>query len=84
MVEDYLLYHLLEYEKEVPANTELFEINFKTVRYLRKEASYEKKYTREEELEPFKNRNVWNACTSFITLQKYSKRKRFSLESREK
>ena len=37
-VEDCLLYHLLEHEKEVPASTELFEIYFIAIRYLRKEA----------------------------------------------
>ena len=54
-VEDYLLYHLLEQEKEVPASRELFETYFITIRYLRKEATYKKKYTREQELELFKN-----------------------------
>ena len=36
---DCLLYHLLEYEKEVSASRELFEIQFMTIRYLRKEAT---------------------------------------------
>ena len=53
MVEDCLLHHLLEYEKEVPASKELFETYFVTIRYLRKEATYGKKYTRQEELELF-------------------------------
>ena len=35
-VEDCLLYHRLEYEKEVPASRELFETYFITIRYLRK------------------------------------------------
>ena len=55
MIEDYLLHHLLEYEKEVPASRELFETYFITIRYLRKKATYGKKYTREQELELFKN-----------------------------
>ena len=42
-------------KKEVPASRELFETYFITIRYLRKEATYGKKYTREEELELFKN-----------------------------
>ena len=42
-VEDCLLYHLLEYEKKVPASRELFKTYFITVRYLRKEATYGKK-----------------------------------------
>ena len=54
-VKDCLLYHLLEYGKEVPACRERFETNFITIRYLRKEASYRNKYIREEELELFKN-----------------------------
>ena len=54
-VGDCLLYHLLEYEKEVSASRELFEIQFMTIRYLRKEAIQGNKYTREEELELFKN-----------------------------
>ena len=37
MVEDFLQYHLLEYEKEVPASRELFETYLITIRYLRKE-----------------------------------------------
>ena len=36
-VEDCLLYHLLEYEKEVPASRELFETYFIIIRYLRTE-----------------------------------------------
>ena len=54
-VEDFLLYPLLEYEKEVPASRGLFETYFIIIRYLRKEATYGNKYTREEELELFKN-----------------------------
>ena len=50
------MYHLLEYEKEVPASRKLFETYFFTVRYLRKEAAYGKKYAREQELELFKNK----------------------------
>ena len=49
------MYHFLEYEKEVPASTELFETYFMTIRYLRKEAANGNKYTRKEELELFKN-----------------------------
>ena len=55
-VEDCLLYHLLQYEKEVPpASRELLETYFITIRYLRKETTCGDKYTREEELELFKN-----------------------------
>ena len=54
-VEDCLLHHLLVYEKEVSASRELFETYFITIRYLKKEANYGKKYTREQELELFKN-----------------------------
>ena len=54
-VEDCLQYHPLEYEKEVPASRERFETYFITIRYLTKEATYGKKYTREEELGLFKN-----------------------------
>ena len=49
------MYHLLKYEKEIPASRELFETYFFTVRYLRKEGTYGKKYAREQELELFKN-----------------------------
>ena len=49
------MYHLLEYEKEVPASRKLFETYFFTTRYLRKEATDGKKYAREQELEIFKN-----------------------------
>ena len=55
MVEDFLLDHFLEYEKEVPASWELFETYFVAIRYLRKEATNGKKYTRQEELELYKN-----------------------------
>ena len=82
-VEDCRLYHLLEYEKEVPACRELFETYFITIRCLRTEATYGNKYTREEELKLFKN-NIRNALTPFITFQKYTKRKSVSLESGEK
>ena len=54
-MEDCLLYRLLDYEKEVPANRKLFGIFFTTIAYFRKEATFKKKYTREEELELFKN-----------------------------
>ena len=47
-VEDFLLCPLLEYEKEVPASRGLFETYFIIIRYLRKEATYGNKYTREE------------------------------------
>ena len=50
------MYHLLEYEKEVPASREFFEKKFLTIRYFRKEATYGKKYTREEDLELFQNK----------------------------
>ena len=43
------------YEKEVSASRELFETYFIAITYLRKEANYGKKYTREQELELFKN-----------------------------
>ena len=56
-VEDCPLYHLLEYEKEVPASRKLFETYFITIRYLKKETTYGKKYTREEELE-FSKSNI--------------------------
>ena len=46
-VEGCLLHHLLEYEKEVPTNRELFETYFITIRYLRKEVTYGNKYSRE-------------------------------------
>ena len=55
MVDDCLLYHLLENEKEVPTSRKLFETCFINIRYLRKEATYGKKYTRKEEFELFKN-----------------------------
>ena len=45
----------LEYKKEISASRELFETYFTTIRYLRKEPTYGKKYTREQELELFKN-----------------------------
>ena len=45
----------MQYEKEVPASRGLFETYFITIRYLRKEVTYGNKYTREEELELFKN-----------------------------
>ena len=35
-VKDCFLYHLLEFEKEVPESREFFETNFTTIRYLRK------------------------------------------------
>ena len=54
-MEDCRLYRLLDYEKEVPANRKLFGIVFTTIAYFRKEATFGKKYTREEELELFKN-----------------------------
>ena len=54
-VEDCLLYHLLQYEKEVPGSRELFETYFITIKYLRKEATYRNTYTREKEVELFKN-----------------------------
>ena len=54
-VEDCLLYHLLEYEQEVPASRELFKAYFITIRHLTKEATYKNKYIREEEIELFKN-----------------------------
>ena len=54
-VKDCLLYHPLQYEKEVPASRGLFETYFITIRYLRKEVTYGNKYTREEQLELFKN-----------------------------
>ena len=57
-VGDCLLYHLLEHEKVVPVSREFFEIYFTTVRYLRKEAIYGRKYTREQEPELFKD-NIW-------------------------
>ena len=41
--------------KEVPTSRELFKTYFITIRYLRTEASCGKKYTREKELEFFKN-----------------------------
>ena len=50
------MYHLLKYEKEIPASRGLFETYFFTVRYLRKEGTYGKKYAREQELELFKNK----------------------------
>ena len=53
---DCLLCHLLECEKEVTASKELFETYFITIRYLRKETNYGKKYTREQELELFKKK----------------------------
>ena len=52
---DCLLYNLLDYKKEVPASRKLFETYFIIIRYVRKEATYGNKYTREEELELFKN-----------------------------
>ena len=54
-VKDCLLYHPLQYEKEVPASRGLLETYFITIRYLRKEVTYGNKYTREEQLELFKN-----------------------------
>ena len=51
MVEGCLLYHRLEYEKQVPASRELFETYFTSITYIRKEATYGKKYTRKEEFE---------------------------------
>ena len=50
------MYHLSEYEKEVPASRELFETYFLTIRYLRKEATYGKKYAREKIIKLFKNK----------------------------
>ena len=50
-VEDCLLYHFLEHEKEVPASRELFETYFQSIRYLRKKATYRNKYSKEEEIE---------------------------------
>ena len=41
--------------KEVPTSRERFKIYFITIRYLRTEATCGKKYTREKELEFFKN-----------------------------
>ena len=55
MVEDFLLDHFLQYEKEVPASWELFETYFVAIGYLRKEATNGKKYTRQEEFELYKN-----------------------------
>ena len=46
----------------VPASRELFETYFITIRYLRKEATYGKKYTREHELELFKHDIRENLC----------------------
>ena len=40
---------------KVLASRELFETYFITISYLRKEALYGKKYTREQELEHYKN-----------------------------
>ena len=54
-VEDCLLYHLLQYEKEVSTSRELCETYFITIRYLRKEATYGKKYIKEKESELSKN-----------------------------
>ena len=76
-MEDCLLYRLLDYEKEVPANRKLFGIFFTTIVYFRKEATFGKKYTREEELELFKN-NIREPFSLYITLKKYSKRKKES------
>ena len=55
-VQDYFLYHLLKYEKKVPTRRELFGTKFLTSRYLREEATYGKKYTREDELALFKHK----------------------------
>ena len=42
--------------KKVPASRELFETYFLTIRYLRKEAIYGKKYAREQKIKLFKNK----------------------------
>ena len=55
MVDDCLLYHLLENEKEVLTSRKLSKHAFINIRYLRKEATYGKKYTRKEEFELFRN-----------------------------
>ena len=44
-----------EYEKEAPASRERSKTYFVTIRYSTKEATFGKKYTREEELDLFKN-----------------------------
>ena len=54
-VEDSLLYHFLQHEKEVPASKEIFETYFINFSYLRKEAAYGKKCTKEEEVKLPKN-----------------------------
>ena len=79
MVDDCLLYHLFEYKKEVPASRERFETYFITIRYLREEATYGKKYTREEKLELFKN-NLRERLYFIYNVGKYSKRSKLSLE----
>ena len=54
-IQDCLLLPLLELMHEMPVSNELFEIYFITIRHLRKDATYDKKYSREKELEIFKN-----------------------------
>ena len=54
-VENSLLYHLLRNEKEAPVSRKLFQTYFTTTRHLRKEATYGRKYAREQELELLRN-----------------------------
>ena len=64
------MYHLSEYEKEVPASRELFETYFLTIRYLRKEATYGKKYAREKKKLSFSKIKQGNACTFIYNVAK--------------
>ena len=79
-VEDCLLYHLLEYEKEVPGNRELFENYFITIRYLRKEEIYGKKYTRPQGLQLFKN-DIRERLYFIYNVAKMQQTEQVSLES---
>ena len=54
-IQDCLLIPLLELVHEMPVSNQFFEIYFITIQHLRKDATYDKKHSREKELEIFKN-----------------------------